>query len=63
MSAPVHTAPDTTYVQSAEVSADKPTIGSTPTVVVDKNSGRYLQSVGRRVADRPLACPPRSRRK
>jgi hypothetical protein len=32
-----------------------------PTVQVDKNSGRYLQSVGKRVADRPLACPPRKR--
>lgn len=29
-----------------------------PTVNVDKTSGRYLQSVGRHVADRPLACPP-----
>jgi hypothetical protein len=32
---------------------------SQPTVVVDKNSGRYLQSVGKRVVDRPLACPPK----
>jgi hypothetical protein len=32
---------------------------SAPTVVVDKTSGRYLQSVGKRVADRPLACPPK----
>lgn len=29
---------------------------------IDKTSGRYLQSVGKRVADRPLACPPRRRR-
>jgi hypothetical protein len=36
-------------------------IASQPTVVVDRNSGRYLQSVGKRVADRPLACPPRIR--
>jgi hypothetical protein len=63
MNAPVHTAPNTTYIQSAEAGVDTPTIGGTPTVIVDKNSGRYLQSVGRRVADRPLACPPRSKRK
>ena len=38
----------------------QPSIGiaDQPTVVVDKTSGRYLQSVGKRVADRPLACPP-----
>ena len=29
---------------------------------VDRTSGRYLQSVGKRVADKPLACPPRRRR-
>ena len=28
-------------------------------VVRDKTSGAYLQSVGRHVADRPLACPSR----
>jgi hypothetical protein len=28
-----------------------------PVETVDKTSGRYLQSVGKRVADRPLACP------
>jgi hypothetical protein len=39
------------------------TVASEPTVVVDKNSGRYLQSVGKRVADRPLACPPKRTRR
>ena len=32
-------------------------------IAVDKTSGRYLQSVGKRVADRPLACPPKRARK
>ena len=31
-------------------------------IVQDKNSGAYLQSVGRRVAARPLACPGVRRR-
>ncbi len=31
-------------------------------IVHDKNSGAYLQSVGRRVAARPLACPGGRRR-
>jgi len=42
-----------------------PTIYNMPkqTGPVDKTSGRYLQSVGKRVASKPLACPPpRARR-
>ena len=31
-------------------------------IVQDKNSGAFLQSVGRRVAARPLACPGVRRR-
>jgi hypothetical protein len=38
--------------QVADQAGEKP-------VVRDRNSGAYLQSVGRRVAARPLACPPR----
>lgn len=30
-------------------------------IPLDKTSGAYLQSAGRHVADRPLACPPRRR--
>lgn len=40
------------YSQPAQQIAEVP-------IVRDRNSGAYLQSVGRRVADRPLACPPR----
>jgi len=54
-------------VMRSEVVAEPghPTIYNTQpqTAGLDRTSGRNLQSVGKRVADQPLACPPPARRR